>query len=372
MPREESTRSRVLLVGPGPHDAGGIAVVVGTLLKSPLAERFELVPVSTYVDASRVRKALRALEGVARAAWLLVRSRVDLVYLHTSSGYSFRRKAIVAALARARRRPYVVHVHAGDFDRYYRSARAWEQWLTRRTLAGASGVIVLSPSWERRIAAVAPCLTTAVPNPVTIPREGSALDAEPARLVCLGRLGDEKGSRTLVRALALLEGSHPDLRLTLAGDGDKAAVEAEAERLGVAERVDLPGWIDPDERHRTLLSASVFALPAREEGLPVALLEAMAYGLPVVASPVGGIPDVLEDGRQGFLVPPDDEAALAERILTILDDPALARELGRRARADAQARFAVDVVASRIGDVLEAALSGTAAGQHDVRSRSSG
>lgn len=349
-------RPRVLLVGPEPGSAGGIAVVIETLASSSLADRFELVLVHTYSDLPPLRKALRGVAGVARAAYLLASRRADLVYLHASSGFSFRRKAAVATIARVARRPYVLHVHASGFDVYYEESPAWERWLIRTTLRGAALVIALSPAWEARIRAIAPCASTSIPNPVTIPTEPAALDASPPVVVCLGRLGERKGSRTLVRALALLEEPNADTRLVLAGDGDRSSVASEAERLGVAGRVDLPGWVDAADCARILLGASVFALPAREEGLPVALLEAMATGLPSVVSPVGGIPDVFVEGRHGYFVAPDDPAALAAKLQSLVDDREISRSMGAAARTDATSRFAVDVVARRVSEALAGVL----------------
>jgi glycosyltransferase involved in cell wall biosynthesis len=159
-----------------------------------------------------------------------------------------------------------------------------------------------------------------------------------------------------VRALSLLDGPDADIRLVLAGDGDRSSVASEAERLGVAGRIDLPGWVDSAECARILLGASVFALPAREEGLPVALLEAMAIGLPSVVSPVGGIPDVFVEGRHGYFVAPDDPAALAEKLRKLVGDRDAARSMGAAARGDAASRFAVDVVARRVSEALAGAL----------------
>jgi glycosyltransferase involved in cell wall biosynthesis len=356
-PAERPGRPRVMVVGPGTRGAGGIAVVIGSLAASPLADRYELVMVATHKDSGPMGKALQALAGSARAAALLAARRVDLVYLHSSSGPSLLRKAAVAALARLARRPYVIHVHGGAFDHYYREAAGWERSIVRNTLSGAALVIALSPIWERRLRVIAACHTTAIPNPVPIPDELAHLDGRPARIVCLGRLGDTKGSRTLVRALAALGQRHADVRLVLAGDGDVTAVRDEARRLGVSDRVELPGWIGAEERARTLRSATAFALPSRAEGVPVALLEAMAYGLPAVVSPVGGIPDVFEERRHGYFAPPDDPQALADRLRALLDNPQAARRMGARASRDAQERYSTDVVAAQVGDALEAALT---------------
>jgi glycosyltransferase involved in cell wall biosynthesis len=349
-----------MIVGPSMHASGGCAVVIRTLATSQLAERFDLVLVATHRDAGRLGKTARGVAGMACAAWLLARRRVDLVYLHASSGFSLRRKAVVAAIARVARRPYVVHVHGSNFDDYYRDAARWEQWVVRTTLKNAALVIALSPIWERRILALAPCRTVAIPNSVTIPPHPAPLDGSPPRIVCLGRLGDRKGSRTLVRALAILARSHGDARLVLAGDGDTTTVREEARRLGVSDRVEMPGWIDSGERARTLLEARVFALPSQAEGVPVALLEAMAYGIPSVVSPVGGIPDVFVPGHHGRFVPPDDPEALADELRALLDAPGAARKMGEQARRDATSMYATDVVAAQVGDALDQALGARA------------
>ena len=352
----DGRRPRVMVVGPAFDGAGGIAVVMKTLARSTLGDRYELVNVVTHRESGRGPKALQALTGISRAAWLLGTRRVDVVYLFASSGFSLRRKAVVAACSRLARRPYVVHIHASNFDGYYRGALAAERWLVRTTLSEAALVIAVSPTWERRLQALAPCHTTAIPNPVEIPPQPATADALSPRIVSLGRLGERKGSRTVVRALALLAGRHPRVRLVLAGDGDLTSVQQEARRLGVDDRVELPGWIGPAERARTLKTASVFTLPSRDEGLPVALLEAMSYGLPAVVTPVGGIPDAFEEGRHGYLVAPDDPRALAERLGDLLDNPGEARKMGLQARADAEARYATEIVAAQVGDALDSVL----------------
>lgn len=339
--------------------AGGIAAVIRTLDESELARRFDLVYVETHADAGALGKAYRALSGIARAAGLLAARKVDLVYLHTSSDYSLRRKAVVAVFAGLLRRPYVVHVHGSHFDSWYREAARWEQFLVRWTLGRAALVIALSPIWVARLEAIVECEATAIPNPVAIPDEHAGLTSSEPCIVSLGRLGERKGSLTVVHAFALLAHRYPSARLVLAGDGDVEAVGGAARRLGVDHRVQLPGWIGPEERARTLLGATVFVLPAREEGLPVALLEAMAYGLPALVSPVGGIPDVFVEGRHGYFVPPDDPEALAARLVHILDDPGAAREMGQHARADAAEHFAVDVVAARIIHAFVRVLEGS-------------
>jgi glycosyltransferase involved in cell wall biosynthesis len=345
----------VLVVGPGDRSAGGVRAVMAMLAGSSLGQRFELVEVETHADAVLPAKIAIAGRGLARVAELLARGRIDIVYLHSASYGSFRRKAIAAAMARAAGRPYVLHVHGGAFADYHRRAARPERALIRRTLSRACAVVALTPVWARRLEEISPCRTVVVPNPVRLPERRAEPSRRPARVVTLGRLGEAKGSLVLVRAFAALA-DHPEATLILAGDGPPEPVRALAKRLGVSDHVITPGWIGPEARDELLAGASVFVLPSRQEGLPLAMLEAMAFGLPVVVSPVGGVPEVVRDGREGWLVPPDDPAAVTRALGHLLADPVAATRMGQCARHTMEAGYSLDVVADRLGDLIASCL----------------
>jgi glycosyltransferase involved in cell wall biosynthesis len=149
----------------------------------------------------------------------------------------------------------------------------------------------------------------------------------------VARLAEQKGHRTLLEAVPLVRERHPEARFAIAGDGElREELEQRARELGdhvamLGNRSDVPDL---------LASFAVFAYPSRFEGLCLAVLEAQAAGVPVVATPVGGIRETVVDGETGLLTPPDDPRALADRIVRLLDDPALARRLADRARERVQ------------------------------------
>lgn len=117
--------------------------------------------------------------------------------------------------------------------------------------------------------------------------------------------------------------SYPTLRVCLGGDGEASAARALAQRLGIVDRVETPGWMTGATKAQWLARATIYALPSYAEGLPMSVLEAMAAGAPVVATPVGGISDVLSDGVHGLLVPPGDVVALVAALARLLDDAGL-------------------------------------------------
>ncbi len=352
------SRPRVLVVGPGPRSAGGVWAVISTLSRSTLARDYSLRHIATHRDGGGRAKLAAAATGIARVARELARRRVDLLWVHVSADFSFRRKTVVVALGRLARVPVVLHVHGSDVEVWYRAASAPEQAVVRWVLRSADLVIALTPTWEGRLRDMTPCRTTAIMNPVAIPPEAPDAGRVPGRVVSLGRLGERKGSAVLVAAIARLAAQGVDASLVLAGDGDRDAVETEARRLGVADRVEIRSWIGPEEVAELLDSAAVFALPSREEGLPVALLEAMAHALPVVVTPVGGIPDLVRDVEHGAMVRPDDPEGLAAAIGGLLADPEAARARGRAGRDEVTRRCAVPVVVARLTDVFDASLEG--------------
>src|SRR5690606_20518716 len=154
----------------------------------------------------------------------------------------------------------------------------------------------------------------------------------------------EKGAYDLIDAMARITRSHPSVQLLLGGDGDLQEAAERAKQLGVQDSVKLLGWVTGERKANLLSSASVFCLPSYNEGLPMSLLEAMASGLPVVTTPVGGIPEAVTDGREGYLVEPGDVGSLADKLRALIDNRILAREMGQEARKKALEKYSVERV----------------------------
>jgi glycosyltransferase involved in cell wall biosynthesis len=137
----------------------------------------------------------------------------------------------------------------------------------------------------------------------------------------------------LVEALGRLAETSLDWRAEIAGDGDTAPYRAAVERLGLSARVNFPGWVQEAEAHQRLSRAAVLVLPSEAEGLPMSIVEAFAWGVPVIATPVGSIPDVLHDGVEGLVMPVGDAEALAKALERLIGDADLRRRLGANALA---------------------------------------
>ena len=180
-----------------------------------------------------------------------------------------------------------------------------------------------------------------------------------ARLLFVGRMAAVKGVPLLLEAVAALAADHPDLHLTLIGDGpDRTALEARATGLGIADRCTFAGYRGQAEVAEALKSADIFVLPSFAEGVPVVLMEAMAAGLPVIATRIAGIPELVEDGIHGRLVPPGDTDALRAAIAEVLADPETRKRMGDAGRATVAAGFDAGQEARRLSHLIRAYENG--------------
>ena len=339
----------VLMVGTDLEGMGGVRAVVRGYLDGGLFQRYPCVYVASHRAGSTWVKIATALQAWLRVAVLLRRLDAPLVHVQTASRGSFWRKFVVCLLARAAGRPYIVHLHGGGFARFYdNESGSLARRLIRGTLAHAALVIALSEEWRQQLLRICPTAKIEVlHNAVVIPDIHGPRPREPEpTLLFLGHLLRDKGVYDLVRAFALVAPKFPRAKLVLGGVGDIEAVRQLATQLEIPRRVSCPGWLDPEHKSAAFAGSQVFLLPSYAEGMPMALLEAMSWGLPVIATPVGGIPQVVEHEVSGLLVAPGDIEACAAQMERLLADPLLRERLGSAARE----RIATDF---SLGDALD-------------------
>jgi len=334
-------RLAVAQVGPDPAGRGGMPAVLRDLVASPLGARHRLEVIPTYPtpgDPARVRARAfaRGLAGITR---FCARRGPRLVHVHMTVRGSMLRKAVVVGVARALGVPVVLHVHAGAAElgtfavRLGRPGRA----AMRAVLRSADRVIAVSGASAEvlRTTYGAPSVVAlANPAPAVAPVPRPAPDGDrPLRVLYLGGFANPvKGGRVLLDALGAAGIERAEV--VLAGPGEPPAAAC------AGPGRSWTGYLDEAGKAAAFAAADVFVLPSTSEGLPVALLEAMAHGVAVVATPVGGVPELVVDGETGVLVPPGDAGALGAALRALAADPARCAALGAAARAAVRDRGA--------------------------------
>lgn len=329
---------RVVMLGPGLAVRGGVSSVERVLL-THLPAQVQVTHIATMVEGSQGRKAL-TFARAALALWRSLNGPVDVVHLHFASRASNRRKMLLARLAMLRGARVVLHAHGGGYARHWQSMGSMERAFTCNTLQRAARLVVLGEDWREFFLSlgVAGHRIMVEPNPVVLP---DALpprsDVATVQLLYLGMITPRKGVFELLQAVAQLPVAvRSRLRLVMAGNGEVSRLREQAVQLGITDVVTIHDWVEQAQRDQLLAQSQGFILPSHTEGLPMALLEAMAWGLPVISTPVGSIAEHVSDGANGLLVPPGDVAALAGAMTRLVSDDEQRLQMGRLARASVQ------------------------------------
>jgi glycosyltransferase involved in cell wall biosynthesis len=330
-----------LMVGTDPSGKGGVSSVVTVLHEEGFFDQQHVRYVISHVQGSSLQKLEAILFASLKTIWLCSVARPSIVHVHASSGASFMRKSFLLAIARVFGCKTIFHLHGAGFQHFaLLESGSLMKWWIRRTLDRSSKVIALSESWATFLSAYAPGANiNVVPNSVKVVDLPAEPLEETGRILFLGRLEKRKGIFDLLAAVALLKHSFPMIKLIIGGDGDLNIVKAKAHELNIDENVEVLGWINPDQKANELTRAAIFTLPSYDEGLPMAMLEAMVMGKAIVVTPVGGIPEAVKHGQNGLLVPSGDINALASALSEVLQDRLLCKAMGVNARNTIKARF---------------------------------
>jgi glycosyltransferase involved in cell wall biosynthesis len=325
-PHPHAPRRKILMVAPSSVHPGGITAVLDEWRAGGLAEQLDVdvLELSAWDDPVW-RQVVGAAGGYVRLVRKLARAsiRPEVVHLHVSSGGSMYRKLIAGVITRAFGVPYLVHIHSGGFEQWAMSSRI-HRGFARRLLAGAAAVLVLADRWRRMADRLGARRTIVLHNTLRKARwrefasVGGARRQERPRagspvLLYYGRWSSTKGMDILATALRRL-GRHcsTPFEMRIFGNGDRDWMLREFDGMNGTMRMD--GWLEDHRKPHELGDADVFVYPSRVEGFGQTLLEVMAAEVPIVASDVGGIPEVLEGYPQARLVPADSPDDLAKAL----------------------------------------------------------
>ena len=362
-----ATHDDLRVVWTTPHGltgAGGmdrLTQLVAQAVQSDHLRHISFVPLTTKGRWGIAAGAFVFAFALVRFVLLAKGKGVDLLHINVAAFGSAYRKMVLALLARRLGIPYVVHIHAGKFADFWSGASPPIAAAIDRFLTQSAAIIVLGRDFAHMVTDRLPALQNKIhivynatpPRRRTTPP--TAADAQ-IRLTSLGLLGPRKNTTGLISALGRLK-DRSDWVATIAGDGEVEKARAQAKSLGIADRVSIPGWIDQTAVQALLETTGVFVLPSLSEGLPMAILEAFSYGIPVVATPVNAIPDVVEHEKNGLLVPVGDLDALVAALTRLLDDADLRRALGSQALRDHTKRFTFEAYMQRIRVIWQEAAA---------------
>ncbi len=303
-----------------------------------------------------VQNMTLAIAQYARFGSALHRFRPEIMHIHTSQGLGWLKDSLFVVVGKAYRCRIALHVHASDFGQLYGQKGRFIQWYTRRVMELADAVIAVSMEWKTRLAEIVPAERIyALRNCIAVddaPHTPPRHSTNGVKALFLGSVGVRKGIFDLLEALSYARLHGSSLELWVAGseerNGDISRARTRVEELHLEGVCQFVGDVRGEEKRRLLTEADLFVLPSYHEGLPMAILEALSAGLAIVASAVGGIPEIIKDGYNGYLVTPGDVPALAEKLMLLANDPHMCQEMGRHSREIAEQELGVETYCEQV------------------------
>lgn len=338
--------SRVLVVATSRKTRGGITSVIKAHESGEQWKRFHCHWVQTHRDGGSFRKILYLIGAILDFGLRL--PFYDIIHLHISQPTTIRRKSVFLNLAKLFRKKIIIHFHAFNVDGTVKGPYA-NKYIS--FFSKADRIIVLSDWWKNELinAGVSENLINVLYNPCPeiIPYSESRKNI----ILYAGTINQRKGYADLIRAFANIHSLFPDWILEIAGNGEIEQGKKLCKELGIVDNVRFLGWLDNKKKDSAFNRASIFCLPSYAEGFPMAVLDAWAYRLPVITTPVGGIPDIALDGINMLLFNPGDITLLTEQLAKLITDKDLRISISKQSMILANTIFSQNTINKQLADI---------------------
>ncbi len=353
----------ICMIVPDPLVHGGIAAVTSGYYGSRLEKDYRITYIQSYCDGSKTDKLKKALKAYRQFRGVLKKDPPELVHVHSSFGPSFYRKLPFIEMASRAGIPIVNHIHGSAFDELYTNASEGKKRLVRRIYGKCQRMVVLTEHWRDVLSACYPKeRMEVIPNYSVLHPETQEPSVREERfqrqqILYLGVLTEGKGMKEMPEVIRRVTAEYPKARFVMGGVGDQSLVTNGLPEELVRENVVFPGWVRGEDKERLLQESMLFLLPSHMEAMPMSLLEAMGYGLPMVTTRIGGIPNLTGEGEQAALCGVGDSIAMAEAIGRLLSNRKTWEQAAAASYQRAEKEYGFEQHIDRIEAVYEAVLS---------------
>lgn len=339
-------------IGPSFMTQGGISSVLSIYnknFKACLNMRF----ISSYSGNLRIKDLLFFSLAVLKVLFICIFKKQVIFHIHCSTYGSYLRKSILARICLKFGKKVVFHIHGADFDSFLEDVSVSSRKRIIRLLNDVDKLVVLSDSWHKFFSAfVSSEKIRVLFNPSATYSATYKKRANPkVKVLFMGRIGQRKGAFDLINAVKKIRFLCFTLDLVGDGEGDKIRNIVNKENLN--NLVNIYDWVPHDKVGSLYDEADILVLPSYAEGMPMSILEAIGKGLPIISTNVGGIPEVVIDGSNGFIINPGDIEALSEKLEMLISDASLREEMGRNGLLLAGEKFSIDKIFSQLKELYE-------------------
>lgn len=338
--------TKVLILATSRKTRGGITAVLKAHETGEQWKRFHCHWVQTHRDGNNVRKLI-----YLAFAWLDFLVRVpfyDIVHVHFSLRTTARRKVPFVKVAKALGKKVIIHLHCGSqIHEIWNKDYSYLFSVADVSLLLSENLLHMVEEHTGKGRDYRVCY-----NPCPQICKEPVLQKK-KQILFSGTLYAGKGYQDLIRAFAKIAKKYPDWNVVLAGNGEVEKGRAISKELDIANQVEFLGWVSGEQKDKAFRESMIFCLPSYAEGFPMAVLDAWAYGLPVITTPVGGIPDVAKDGKNMLLFNPGDIDALAQQMKKMIVNEELRKSIADESILFAHTTFNLNTINKQLGNIYE-------------------
>jgi len=340
--------TRVLVVATSRKTRGGITSVVKVHEQEEQWKRFHCRWIETHREGNAVRKLWYLLTALIE--YIVVLPFYDIVHIHIATTQSARRKAIFFRLAKLLHKKTIFHFHPSNEKFLFEPNN---QKLYAKLFSQADLVLVLSEQWKRWLKQALGLTERIMVLYNPCPKVKRREDMREKSILFAGTIIPRKGYETLIRAFSLIAEKHPTWRISFAGNGEIAKAKALAKENQIERQVEFLGWVSGEAKESAFQKASIYCLASDGEGFPMGVLDAWAYGIPCVVTPVGGIPDIVENGRNGLIFPVGDYNKLSCKLEMLINDENLRKDIVANADKYVNNEFNAEKISERLCNIYK-------------------
>ncbi len=331
-------KKRILMLGPARDVKGGMTSVVDNYYNAKLDKMIDLKYIETINDKGIISKIISEIRG-KKDFDKNIRD-YDIVHIHMASRRSTFRKGRYVRKAKKLNKKVILHIHGAEFKMFYNECNNRQKMYIKETLNLCDKIIVLSEEWKDYFDRLVKDKDKIVIiyNAISLPLKFKKnVDSE--KILFLGRIGQRKGIYDLIDVINKIIIDFPSVKLYIGGDGE---IEKLNKMIEKSENIKYIGWIYGKEKNKYLEESSFYILPSYNEGMPMSLIEGMAYENVVISTKVGGIPKIIDDNVNGFLIAPGDKKDLYNKLFILLKDKNLREKFSKNARKTVEEKFDID------------------------------
>ena len=333
---------KILMVGIKRDAPGGMAAVVK--IYDTYFENMQYI--TTWTLSSQWVKAYYALISIIKFFFILLfNPQIKIVHIQGAANASFERKAIFIKLSSLFKKKIIYHMHACDFIPYYDASKK-KEWI-RSIINTSNHFFVLSKSWEEYFISIGidPKKIFVMNNIIAPPiKVSTKKESGVINFLFLGEIGKRKGIYDLLQVISDNQKLFRNkIKLRIGGNLEEDIIKAFIQNNQISDIAVFEGWITGDKKIEYLNWAAIYILPSYNEGLPIAILEAMSYSHPIISTPVGGIPEVVKDHQNGILVEPGNLEQIKEALLFFIKHPEVIENYGQKSYEIVQPYFPENV-----------------------------